>query len=216
MNSRTTTGLVAGAAGAALLVGGGTFALWSDSAAVDGGTITSGNLDVELVGEPQWQDVSADRADNPHVIDLETFRIVPGDTIEGRYGIDAALEGDNMVAVLGLAVGEASGELIAAEDGVSVTYSLVDADGAPVGDVEGIAAGQTVEIRFVSADNSAKDPALPVLPAELTGEAQYTVVVTATFDEGTPEQVRTKAAADLAGLAVSLDQVRDEGVVDAS
>ncbi|TNC19757.1 alternate-type signal peptide domain-containing protein [Georgenia sp. 311] len=216
MNSRTTTGLVAGAAGAALLVGGGTFALWSDSATVDGGTITSGTLDVELVGTPQWQDVSADRADSPHAIDLETFRIVPGDTIEGRYGIDAALEGDNMVAELGLAVGEASGELIAAENGVSVTYSLVDADGAPVGNVTDIAAGQTVEVRFVSADNSAKDPALPVLPAELTGEAQYTVVVTATFDEGTPEQVRTKAAADLAGLAVSLDQVRDAGVVDAS
>lgn len=206
--SKKTTGLVAGAAGAALLVGGATFALWSDSATVDGGTITSGNLDVALVGAPQWVDVSADRAGGDHAIDLETFRIVPGDTIEGHFGIDAALEGDNLVAALGLDLGATEGSLVSAEQGVTVTYSLVDASGAVVGEVADVAAGDTATVHFASADNSDNEAPLAVLPAELSGSALYTVVVTAEFDAETPEQVRTQAAAQLAELSVSLDQVR--------
>ena len=204
----TTKGVVAGAAGTALLLAGGTFALWSDSATADGAAITSGNLDVELVGTPRWLDVSPDRTDAPHAIDLETFRIVPGDTIEGRFGIDAALEGDNLVAALGLDLSETSGALLADEDGVTVTYSLLDRQGQVVADVTDVPAAEVAEVHFASADNSHNVPELPVLPAELSGSELYTVVVTAEFDENTPDQVRTQAAADLADLAVSLDQVR--------
>lgn len=45
---KKTTGIIAGAAGAALLMGGSTFALWSDSVDVPDSTITSGNLAVEI------------------------------------------------------------------------------------------------------------------------------------------------------------------------
>ncbi|WP_410602946.1 TasA family protein, partial [Bacillus sp. SIMBA_008] len=44
--NKKLTGIVAGAAGAALLLSGGTYALWYDSAEAPGGTITAGNLDV--------------------------------------------------------------------------------------------------------------------------------------------------------------------------
>ena len=53
MNNKTK-GLVAGLAGAAVLAGGSTFALWSDSDSVDGGAITAGNLDVAAIGTPAW------------------------------------------------------------------------------------------------------------------------------------------------------------------
>src|SRR5699024_7667658 len=111
------TGVVAGAAGAALLLSGATYALWTDNATVEGGTITAGNLDVAVLPpadqQSTWHDVSADRTDSPHAIDLSTFRIVPGDTITGTFGIDVGLEGDNMLANLALAGGGLTGDLAA-------------------------------------------------------------------------------------------------------
>jgi alternate signal-mediated exported protein len=205
--NKKTTGLVAGAAGAALLVSGATFALWSDSEEVAGGTITAGNLDVALIGAPAWQDVSAGRAG--HDIDLATFKIVPGDTIQGHFGIAAALEGDNLVAELGLAFDGPSGELLAAEHGVTVTYSLVDAENETVGTVSRVPAGEAATVHFASADNSDNtDPALVTLPATIGTTPLYTVVVEAKFDATTPERVRTHAAAVLSDLTVSLEQDR--------
>ena len=91
---------------------------------VVGGTITNGNLDVEAIDDLAWVDVSPDRADSPHAItDLATWRMVPGDIIEGTQGIGVALEGDNLVATL---------EVSSATDqatfpiGISVTYDVLD------------------------------------------------------------------------------------------
>ena len=47
---RLTKGAIIGAAGLALLVGGGTFALWFDNEDIPGGTVNSGELDLELTG----------------------------------------------------------------------------------------------------------------------------------------------------------------------
>ena len=63
MNKLTKAGL-AGGLGALLLLGGTTFALWTDSASVAGGTITSGNLEV-AAGTVAWHDVSADVTGTP-------------------------------------------------------------------------------------------------------------------------------------------------------
>ena len=104
MNNKTK-GAIAGIAGIALLAGGTTFALWNDGVNVDGGIITAGNLDVATVGTTQWVDTSANRTDAGHTIDLNDFKIVPGDTIQGTFGIAAALQGDNLVANLGLSLG---------------------------------------------------------------------------------------------------------------
>ena len=55
--------VLAVAAGAALLIGGSTYALWSQTADMNGGTITSGDLRL-VAGEVSSFDVSADRADS--------------------------------------------------------------------------------------------------------------------------------------------------------
>lgn len=202
---KKTTGVIAGVAGAALLMGGTTFALWSDSADAPGGQITAGNLDVALVGDPAWQDVSADRTDNPHPIDLSTFRIVPGDTIEGSYAVDLALEGDNMVANLALVGGGVSGDLAAGL--IDVSYTVEDATGAVVatGDSTG------VDLDLASADNSNNVAALATAPAALDNAADYTVVVSVTFDAATSAQDLATTTANLAAASIQLNQTRDAG-----
>lgn len=215
MNNKTK-GAIAGIAGIALLAGGTTFALWNDDAAVAGGIITAGNLEVATVGTTQWVDISSDRTDATHPINLNTFKIVPGDTIQGTFGIAAALEGENLVADLGLSLaGDAEGGLLADVKGVSVKYSLVNATtGVAVPGADNIKLGTPAKVAFAAADNTGNvEPGtvLPTLPAALPTAANLNVVVTATFDKDTDEQLRTKATADLQDLGVTLDQTRTTG-----
>ena len=210
MNNKTK-GLVAGLAGAAVLAGGSTFALWSDSDTVDGGAITAGNLDVAAIGTPAWFDTSADRTDADHAINLATFRMVPGDTIRGEFQIDGALEGDNMVAQLGLTTSAApGGALLAPAEGVTINYHLEDGAGATVAGSSGTL-GSPASIEFASTDNPLKGT-LPTFPIALDGTADYTLVVEAEFDETTPAQVRVQAQADLQDLLVSLNQDRTAAI----
>ncbi|MHA3685068.1 alternate-type signal peptide domain-containing protein [Leucobacter sp. HY1908] len=192
-------GIIAGAAGAALLLGGTTFALWSDSEDVAGATITAGNLDVTLE-KSEWFDVSADRTDSGHVIaDLATHRVVPGDTIEGRYTVTPELEGENLVANLALAYDDAhTGDLLT---GLELSYSVRDADDTVIatGGANGVA------LNFASNDNGNKG-ALPVV----TAGATYTVVVTAAFDAATAEQDLVQTTAALSEGAIELNQVRED------
>ena len=62
-SARRRHGIVALAAGAALLIGGGTYSLWSASDSIQGGSITAGNLAL-TAGALAAYDVSADRADS--------------------------------------------------------------------------------------------------------------------------------------------------------
>lgn len=104
--SKKTTGIIAGAAGAALLIGGGTFALWSDSASINNNTLTTGNLDIVAAAcatdaaNVVWTDQSPNRSDLGHAITASTWRGVPGDVIQGEFCFSGALEGDNLVAQL--------------------------------------------------------------------------------------------------------------------
>jgi predicted ribosomally synthesized peptide with SipW-like signal peptide len=56
--ARRVKGLIAGACGAALLLAGGTWALWYDSDTVSGATITAGNLELEPAGGLGVYDIS--------------------------------------------------------------------------------------------------------------------------------------------------------------
>src|SRR5699024_10635751 len=148
---KKTTGIIAGAAGAALLMGGGTFALWSDSAGAPGGQITSGNLAVASVGT-SWIDASSDRADADHAIDLETFKIVPADTIEGRIALDLALQVDKIVAVPIVDGGGAlTGALVSGL--VDVQYTIEASEGYEVSTGIAVAA----HLSMVSSDKSNND-----------------------------------------------------------
>jgi predicted ribosomally synthesized peptide with SipW-like signal peptide len=67
--ARRVKGLIAGACGAALLLAGGTWALWYDEEHVDGGWITAGNLDLAKAGDEVVYDISNLRGvnDTTHV-----------------------------------------------------------------------------------------------------------------------------------------------------
>lgn len=206
--SNKQRGLAAIALAGIVATGGSSFALWSDSAQVGGGTIMSGNLDVEA-STGSWTDVSADRTDSPHAIDLATYRIVPGDTIEGKYGVKAALEGDNLVAKLGLK-NATTGAPVATGDlakNLTMTYSLVDADGNKVASATNVPVGTDADVTFASEDNTNKGN-LPTLPKTLGDTDNYSVVVDVTFDEATPNQELVKTQAALENMTVTLDQVR--------
>jgi len=205
---KKTTGVVAGVAGAALLMGGTTFALWSDSADVDGATLTSGNLEV-TTSDWGWQDVSPDRSAGAHDIDLDDFKIIPGDVIQGTFDVGVTLEGDNMAALVQLTDA----------DGKPITSSadLVDGDlAAGLVDVSFDVAwgGTSLPVTFdglgdgillYSYDNT--DAGAFQLPA---ASEEVTVTVTATFDEDTSDRVLTQAQASLAGSSFMLSQVRED------
>ena len=100
-SARRRNGIVALAAGAALLIGGGTYSLWSATDTIPGGTITAGNLALTK-GTLGSYDVSADRADStvdvikntaatPAALTFNTGEI---DTYNG-VGTTAGTDGDD-------------------------------------------------------------------------------------------------------------------------
>ncbi|UZN02238.1 alternate-type signal peptide domain-containing protein [Cellulomonas sp. S1-8] len=209
-----TKGLIAGVAGIALLTGGSTFALWTASSTVAGGTITNGNLAIAAVGTPGWKDVSTDRADRGtagHDISLATWRMVPGDVAEGTYGFQVALEGDNLVANVG--VDTTVGTL---PTGMSVTYDVVSATGTVL--ANDIALGTDSAVRFAAprAGQAAGAPAnaAPTIVVDRTALAtvnptsNMTVVLTARFDAGTAATTSASATTALGSLVVNVNQVR--------
>lgn len=124
--SRTTKSVVAVGAGVLLLsAAGGTFAQWSETRNLDGGTVTAGHLDM-TVTPGTWYDTKGTEATGDDTeLATSTFRIVPGDTIEYRTTITPDLVGDNLEAELESDLATASGELA---DFVTTTATL---NGAP-------------------------------------------------------------------------------------
>lgn len=109
---------------ATALTSPGTLATWSQNINLDNTTITSGNLEAAPLGSMQWQDVSGATPSN---IDMNTYKIVPGDVILGSQNIDAAAEGDNILASMNINFALASsGDLLPA---LTVTYDVVDENG---------------------------------------------------------------------------------------
>lgn len=218
--NRKTTGILAGTAGAALLIGGGTFALWSDSADVDGATITTGNLQIEAseAGWTWYDSSDAETAEDlgEEIDDLTAFRVVPGDTLTGVIEFSAALEGTNLTA-------ELAGELGAIAGPTSVATPAVVFTPAELAEIEAAFAGSDVELQyfddvagewvavptgvFYAADNPAAGPTDPTLPIALPATANVRAVVTVEFDAD--ERVSTLVQAVLDESTVTLTQVRN-------
>ncbi|MCL2490303.1 MAG: alternate-type signal peptide domain-containing protein [Propionibacteriaceae bacterium] len=117
---KARNGVIAAALGAALLMGGGTYALWTTQADLNGGTITAGNMSITADETTPFLafDISADRLDTTEdaveiggvsvdktgapITDLSTWRMVPGDTVALLFNYDLLLEGDNLQATLSL------------------------------------------------------------------------------------------------------------------
>jgi alternate signal-mediated exported protein len=214
---------VAGAV-AALLLGGSTFALWSANVVFSGGTITAGDLNLTEVTDTAFYDVSDDRTDadvtlpgtdgsrQGHAIDsLETWRMVPGDTVAAVFSAEVTLEGDNLVGRLSVSgmdtqSGAPASTIWSTEvyrGGVLLYQSELPADGT-VTYLSAPGTGQGAGAEDAKPDN--------VQAMDQTTET-FTVVVYDTFDPDTADRTDVQKADVLASLTLQLDQVRDTGAV---
>jgi len=143
-STKRRNAVVAAIAGAALLLGGSTYALWSAQDSAQGGVIQSGNLAITAGKITSW-DVSADRTDTDsleiaasteegvsfpeiqfdatapkgHGINLATWRMVPKDVVAIAFPYNITLVGDNLVAKLTMSEGDAS-----YSENATVTYQV--------------------------------------------------------------------------------------------
>lgn len=186
---KSTAGIIAGAAGILLLAGGSTYALWSDSGTVNGGSITTGNLDVE-VGAGVWQDVSDPNAITG--VTLADFTMVPGDTLQLTQPVTITATGDNIRGRLSVTSTANTAALFSATEGVTATYRLMDGT-TPV-------TAESASSGVFGTDTIYDFPAATA--------KSYTVQITVSFDETTPDQVKTTMTAALSALTFTLDQVR--------
>lgn len=206
MSKKKTTGFVAAAAGIALLMGGATFALWNDSADAGGGTITTGNLEVDVLN-PTWADVSEDREDERD-IDLGNYRIVPGDTIRGKFPIDVALEGDNLAAKLSFYAGVNRELHDALVNGpIDVQFHVVSNPGPEEQVVVEPGIDTSVTVDLAAKDGNVTDNRIAV-GARLDEQADLAAVVELTFDENTSPQELTQTQLALTDAGVKLEQAR--------
>lgn len=206
--NKKTTGILAGTAGAALLIGGGTFALWNDAETVAGGTITTGNLDIQQIeGGWTWEDVSADRSDNPHEIVLDEHQIVPGDTITGTIEFSAALQGDNLVAELGGDFGAVTVDPAGTD---AALLDLIEADVVLEFSADGTNWTEIAD-GLVTSEENPEAGALPQLPATVSGVANVRAVVTVTFSEDATDRELTQIAGSFGESTLELTQVRAGG-----
>ena len=99
MNKFVKGGLALAAALVLLLAGYGTYALWSDTETLNGGTVTAGELALEGTAPGVWRDAS-NGAPGTVIADIGAFRIVPGDVLTYTLTRTVQAEGDNLVATL--------------------------------------------------------------------------------------------------------------------
>ena len=176
---RLTKGVIIGAAGLALLVGGGTFALWFDNEEIPGGTINSGELDIALTAGAAWYE---DTCGTGTVIPVISEHLIsPNDVVCFAQPMEVTVNGADISATF------------------SVDTSAIDGDAALLGAVD-ITSSLTPPDGF-TADGAnnwtvAPDPAPRVLSAN----------VVFTFDALTTDQVAQLEDIDLSSIAFSLDQ----------
>lgn len=210
--NKKTTGILAGAAGAALLIGGGTFALWNDSATATGGAITTGNLEIVASETPvAWIDSSDDRTDEGHAINLASWKGSPGDSVTGTFNFQAALDGDNLVAAL------TPTAVTGAPAAGSPAWYTVDTQVEYLVGSTWTAVTAPGEVQtFASVNNTgnvAPSTVLPTLPATASAD-NVRVKVTVTIAENAPniDRVNTASTITLSDVAVGLQQTRTAGV----
>ena len=124
---RLTKGVIIGAAGLALLVGGGTFALWFDNEDVPGGTINSGELDLALTGAGVWH---ADTCGGTTIPNIALYLISPGDVVCLVQPMDVTVTGDDIAATFAVDTSDIAGDaaLLAA---VAISTSIAPRRDSP-------------------------------------------------------------------------------------
>jgi alternate signal-mediated exported protein len=211
--SRRNKGLVAGAIGLALLVGGGsTFAIWSDSDTEDVDTVSStGVLDVTGITVPTVYDISGDAAGRTDTTALgfagkpigtpSNFKAVPKDTIEIDLSTTIKLEGDNMKAKLAVKSDEGpeTGDGGTVPEGWTLTYWVLQGDAYVCGTSN--TSGNPAATLLTHADGFSCDIGAPAA----TSPATYTVVITAKYDPFSTSSAGA-ASLDLGELTITVTQ----------
>lgn len=173
--------VAAGAAGALLLGGAGTYALWSASSEVDAGTVTTGHLTLDTATPGTWVDSSADAADT--AFDPTSDHIVPGDTVTYTQVVTIGADGKNLKGALTVGTLDAIPAALAGQVTVAVAPTAV-----PGVTVEGS------EVSFAA-----------------QGSYPVPVTITVNFDAGatgsTPDTTMDEAV-NLNALELTLNQVR--------
>ncbi|PTT68497.1 alternate-type signal peptide domain-containing protein [Arthrobacter sp. HMWF013] len=154
-NSTLIKGTAAIAVGAALLLGGGgTLAAWNAEAAATPGTIVSGDLNVTAAAG-----VWTDRAGT--VIDINTYKVVPGDKLTYTQALTVKLTGDKMAADITLTGADSANNFTADNVAISplqlkkgdntVATRLAPVTGSPT---QTVTASTTFEFKSTTATRS--------------------------------------------------------------
>jgi alternate signal-mediated exported protein len=94
MKKMTKGAIVTGLGVALLLGGGGTLAVWNDSAVSQAGPVVSGDLDLKDPEAGVWTDA----AGTP--VTIASYKVVPGDTLTYTQTVTPILDGDKLNAKL--------------------------------------------------------------------------------------------------------------------
>ncbi|MGF7122340.1 alternate-type signal peptide domain-containing protein [Rhodococcus sp. AG1013] len=151
MNKQTKGAIAAGAAALLLAGGAGSFALWSDTETLNGGTISSGKLSLETVGTPGWT-----KGGSP--VTISSYKAVPGDVLVYNAKAKIGAVGDNLHATLKADASSITGdpELLAAL--APQTTATLNGDALATG-ATGVAInqdndGQTVDVQVTFTFNA--------------------------------------------------------------
>lgn len=204
MRVRRAVSLVVTALVVAAATAGITYALWGRGVSVAMPVITAGNLDLQLVGTPQWTETSPGVT---HAVPVKSdyttanHLATPGDTFTVRQQFRTVLSGDNMAARVN--VRWAQPVSLTPTGAVTATYVVTRPDGvsSPSRPV-----GQAVSV--------------PGSPANLTpaqvaawGGTPWSVTITLAYSGTASNVVAPTAvvqpATSLGAIVLELEQVRE-------
>ena len=189
-------GSIAVAAGIALLLGGaGTFALWNDSAATAGGTVTTGTMSI-LPGAAAgvWNDMSTGTAVS---IDPAVVKMVPGDTWTFTKTVEITAAGKNLQADLTFDPSTIIAASGTPTEELGYTFTAAAASGASLATV-------TSATPAIAANTVRFKPTV-----ETVATSNVTFVFTIKYNNVTTNVKTGQAkAVDLSKFAVKLTQVR--------
>ncbi|MGO2539999.1 MAG: alternate-type signal peptide domain-containing protein [Specibacter sp.] len=175
--------IAAGAAGALLLGGAGTMALWSADTDINAGTVSTGHLTLDSSAAGAWADASADAAST--IFDPATDHLVPGDTVEFSQTVTIGADGKNLKGEL--TVGDlASAVPTELADDVTVTVAAAPTD---------------PNLTVVGSTVSFAEPGTYDVPVTIT-------VAFAAGTAGSTADTTMDTPMDLTALSLTLNQVR--------
>lgn len=187
--NKLAKGAIAGAAGIALLLGGaGTFALWNDSASVNGSSVTAGTLAfASNTTAGSWSNATATTP--VPITDISTFRIVPGNTLKYTKALTVNATGNDLKGQLQLDAASITGTL--------ASYVTTTLDATSTGATLTSAGAGTNTWNFV-----------PNGAGTFTVNVVITVTLPATVGNGTGNGLNAQSATlNLSAVGVTLKQI---------